>query len=210
MENIATVASRLPKINKNKAISIIKELAETHPENLYELAKLYNFFIPSAPSKPKTAYHWVAKATGNDKLNKCFRFVYCDEENLVATDGHRMHVAKNAGGLPAGFYHPKTGDMVYGIKDRDAPSFPNYKRVIPDFLICPYTVESKDVTELQDGTLAYMLRTTINDTVCCVDKNYYDQAVSFGAKETLFRSGKEIVIVKVSDDAFALIMPVSR
>lgn len=91
----------------------------------YHLDALINYFSPPVPKEPRDAFDWVAKAVSDDRdVRKYLRYVYVEDGEMVATNGHRMHIAKTE--LPNGFYDPRTRLLV----DTDA-KYPDYKRVIP-------------------------------------------------------------------------------
>lgn len=130
---VATVASQIKKPTKATAhahlMELVDELAtqEQTAKTHEALSALYAFFIPKAPAKPKTDFQWAAKAVAKNDARYYLNYVYVDEENIVGTDGHRLHIAKNTEGLAPGFYDT-AGTHLY---DPSWARFPNYKRVIP-------------------------------------------------------------------------------
>lgn len=113
------------KPSRNEAYLKLLDLKERVPSEEYVIDLLINYFAPSVPKVPKTAFQWVAKAVADDRdIRKYLRYVHVLDGEMVATDGHRLHIAKT--NLANGFYDPKTGlpaecDMKY----------PDIKRVTP-------------------------------------------------------------------------------
>lgn len=92
-----------------------------------EIDSLINYFAPSVPSTPKTAFQWVARAVAVNDIRQYLHFVHVSDGVMYATDGHRLHLAPTD--LKNGYYDAKTGlpvDDKY-IRGR----FPDIRRVIP-------------------------------------------------------------------------------
>lgn len=129
--NLHTLAyQRKEKFGKLKKQQLIR-----HLENMYEeaiesqkplLADLYVHFLPALPKVAKTAFEWVAKACNKELTRPYLNYVYCDGENIVATDGHRLHMSKAPYGHGVGFYD-HSGKKICGVDY----TFPEYKKVIP-------------------------------------------------------------------------------
>lgn len=76
------------------------------------------------------------KAIGHDDTRKALQHLYCDGENLVATDG-KILVAVACSDLDKGFYDLTKSKIdkrtVLTVTPADVDKeFPNYKQVIPD------------------------------------------------------------------------------
>ena len=125
IEGIIDRTLQYKKIKKEKAQEIIKDIYWNYPELAEPMAMLYSYFMPPMPSRAKSLFEWVAKATKLDNTGPIFRFVYCDGSFLIGTDSHRMHYAP-ADGREVGYYHPITGDKV-----QEDSRFPDWRRVIP-------------------------------------------------------------------------------
>lgn len=98
--------------------------ARTHHLTDREIDSLINYFAPSVPTTPKTAFQWVARAVAFNDVRKYLQYVFVADGVMVATDGHRLHHA--ATDLKNGFYDPKTGMLV----EVDA-KYPEWRRIIP-------------------------------------------------------------------------------
>lgn len=95
-------------------------------QTLDTLAGIFAYFMESSTTKkPKTAFDWVALATGSDKDVRVYlRGVMVSDDHTVATDGHRLHLVpreRNTG------YYLRTGEE----SDLDGQTYPTYTRVIP-------------------------------------------------------------------------------
>jgi len=73
----------------------------------------------------KDAFAWVAQATSTDDTRMMINVVNYDGENVVATDGRRLHIMPNTDGKK-GFYSKQ------GQAEKYEYTFPNYKQIIPD------------------------------------------------------------------------------
>jgi hypothetical protein len=134
--NVADIAGRADGTKKpTKAqaykmyVDVLRDLecgATAGPEHL---AALYAFFAPSGrEAKPKTPFQWVALAVAGKKDGRePLRFVHVEPTRMVATDGHRIHIAPNVGGLEPGFYD------VAGVRVHapDWNKYPDVDRVTP-------------------------------------------------------------------------------
>jgi hypothetical protein len=69
--------------------------------------------------------YWVAQAASTDETREHLRWVRAEPGRLIATDGHRLHMAEVPAAV-AGFLHPTTLTAV----DVDAV-FPPYEQVVP-------------------------------------------------------------------------------
>lgn len=123
------------KIKGPEAEQVVKELAERHPEEHEALAKLLAFFMPKSP-KGKTVEAWVASAASKKDIRAYLRFVCATGTELVATDGHRLHLTP--GFLPRGLYDPVTYVKLWDLYEdcETVPAghpgkFPDYRRIIP-------------------------------------------------------------------------------
>ncbi len=113
------------KPSKELVQEYLRDLYGQHPDAVYQLSQIYNYFMPSAPAKAKTAFQWVARSCGDNDARAGLNFVWVDGEGfMVATNGHMLHMAPTT--LARGYYHPKTGepcncDYIY----------PDWRRVVP-------------------------------------------------------------------------------
>ena len=125
IEGIIDRALQYKKVKKDDAQSIIKDVYWNFPELAEKMAVLYSYFMPPMPSRAKSLFERVAKATSAKDVRQICKFVYCDGSFLIGTDGHRLHYAP-ADGREVGYYHPITGDKV-----QEDSRFPDWRLVIP-------------------------------------------------------------------------------
>jgi hypothetical protein len=135
---MATIAGQaeqfLKKPTKKDALGIIKRVYETADDERtkMELAKLYKYFVPSLPKKPKNNFQWAALACEKKKNTpdyEIFRHVRVTKEKIVATDTFRLHQAPNDNDLAPGFYN-HVGDKVL---DLDELNYPEVDEIMAKF-----------------------------------------------------------------------------
>lgn len=98
--------------------------AKSHHLTESEIDSLINYFAPSVPSSPKTAFQWVARAVAINDIRQYLQFVHVSDGVMYATDGHRLHWANTD--LASGYYDAKTG-----IPAKCDGKFPDVRRAIP-------------------------------------------------------------------------------
>ena len=101
--------------------------AKSHHLTEGEIDSLINYFAPSVPSSPKTAFQWVARAVAINDTRQYLQFVHVSDGVMYATDGHRLHWADTD--LANGYYDAKTGARVDDKFVRG--QYPDVRRVIP-------------------------------------------------------------------------------
>jgi hypothetical protein len=98
------------------------------PEKLIGMIWLYFERQPSAKAARSDA-HWVAQAVGTDEDRPWIWCVRTEPGKLIATDGHRMHLATGQDVTDGGYLDATT------LKPVEAPSpgmdFPPYEQVMP-------------------------------------------------------------------------------
>lgn len=155
----------------------IKDGAEL---DTYTLDALINYFAPSVPKRPKDVFDWVAKAVADDRdVRTYLRYVYVENGEIVATDGHRMHIGETD--LPNGYYCPKTRLRV----DVYA-KYPQYKRVIPkranmklaeEFSPGVKIIKKKEIFYFMVGDVA-INQVYLNEALAKPGETYYDGNVA--------------------------------
>ena len=130
MTDIARAGEKLASrdFNKSACFDVFEQALYNNGQlDKQQLAKLYKYFAPKIPAKPKTDFQWVALAMGNKDVRHYLNYVYSDGNRLIATDGSRAHCIRNAN-YPAGYYD-KQGNLVH---DTNFAKFPDIDRVIPE------------------------------------------------------------------------------
>lgn len=187
-----------------------------------DLARLYAHFLPSLPKRPKTAFDWCAKAMSKDDVRHYLRYVYVTDEEIMATDGHRLHIAPNADNLEPGFY----GAEGVRLHPPSYSAYPDTKRVRPS----PdadnrtwYTVTIKDLkiggrtsSAKNEGVLHwYELPTHDEESPqrVQINKAYFDALVSMDPNEPIrinTGSMSASVLVELSGGRLAVMMPLRQ
>ena len=78
IEGIIDRALQYKKVKKDDAQRIIKDVYWSFPELKEQMARLYSYFMPPMPSRAKSLFEWVAKATDAKDVRQICQFVYCD------------------------------------------------------------------------------------------------------------------------------------
>lgn len=127
------------KPNKAQAAEIIRSIAGANAQDnelRNALATLYTYFLPPAPKKAahKDVWAWVCQAINPKDARPYLHYVMADGMSIWATDGHRMHSARDL--REPGLYDPKTGALVWGLEgvkgDGHPGRFPDVKRILPE------------------------------------------------------------------------------
>jgi len=105
------LSGRVGPAKKSEAYEIAcRLLTDRDAVSEHDLEALLLYFAPKPRKKPKSAYEWVSLAASKDDARQFLCAVHCDGEWMVATDGHRLHLAP-ADGLPEGIYQPGVEPM---------------------------------------------------------------------------------------------------
>ena len=178
---LATQAAKCKKPSKAVCLDLVEKLACNAYDD-YELrgivAQLYAHFIPTPAGKPKTVDAWIRKAINKGDVREYLQYVYVTENgNMVATDGHRLHVGYGAGeGMAPGFYD-NAGNLVE-IGQR----FPNWERILPNpvnLRFCELDQIQTEVIETgQHDKFKFAYKLTFPcGTVIHAAKKYWDEMV---------------------------------
>jgi hypothetical protein len=200
LNEIATLATRQQfKTSRSDAYLIITHAIEDGGVlSEYDMANLYSFFIPTTP-KNKNDFQWVHSAITTTKDTRYYlKYVYVIDGEMVATDGHRMHIAETD--LENGFYDKA------GVKVEVDATFPNYKRVIPkDGTPFSWVAEYCEVIENGGAPLIYKLPNGAG-----VNKKYWDAATQ-GASVVDFDAVDKTSPIKIelTGSRFAVVMPMA-
>ena len=194
INNIATLASKQKKPNKEKAFNTLKDIIKTGADD-EKLATLYSFFIPPIPAKSKTLEHWVAKALAKKDIRDYLKYLYVTKGIMVATDGHRLHCSPI--NLDDGFYNSQLSKIDVNY------NYPDIRRVIPN---------EKDMTRFngelmlsdKEGLSVYKLEDVY------IQKTYFDDAMSGITEPEIYLHGSiDQVLIKDRNSArFAVVMPI--
>jgi len=210
--NIQTQAWKIKeKIKKEKVQDVLEKLYN-HLENgsslepqykndtLIQLAQTYKYFQPSVPKKCANILDWVGKAKGKEQTRYYLTEMYADKENIVATDGHRVHITPNKQGYKG--YIDKKGNVI----DING-TYPEYKRIIPEKTHSDILDMEKCVVD-QSGKLTVAIFNLFGARVCLNMKYLLDlmngekTAVVFGEG-----SSGSPVLFELPNEAKAVLMP---
>lgn len=208
-KSLALLAMQKNKPSKKQAQEIIKTLYNANPELGSELAKLYKYFMPAKPKNPKSTFDWVAQAAaGKDEIRTYLQYVCCDEEYLVAADGHRLHA------MPAdrepGFYIPSNEDRL-----PDEMKYPDWRRTIPKnhpTKLDPQNMGAtlEEVNNNKTELPVYRIPTATGEDLG-VNAKYLDQALNAPGEEAeavWINGPRDGLYVTYNSGAFALVMPI--
>jgi hypothetical protein len=206
INTVATLASDLPKLKKADVFEALLKLIEndTNEGNAPTFAYLYSQFQPARTAKPKNVFQWVAKAMAKKDVRFYLNYVYIDDEYVVATDGHRLHLTPNNELLAQGHYDRNENKIDIDEK------FANYKRVIQfdgvEYHNAKYI--TKTVIHNTGDKLGDCYEMRIGDKTLAVTKKYFDDAVSFFKDEKHWLGVADNGSLQIKHgDKLAVIMP---
>lgn len=82
----------------------------------------------------------VCAALGKDKNRPVIAYLLIEDNHAVATDGHRLHIAKLCDTIPDGVYQvvksTKSAFVALPSGDLTPTDFPSYKRAVPEKTAC--------------------------------------------------------------------------
>jgi len=169
--------------------------------DLEQLAKLYRYFAPKLPAKPKNDFQWVAQAMGVKDVRHYLNFIYSDGIRLMATDGSRIHMIKNAN-YPAGYYD-KNGNMV---ENQDFAKYPDIDRVIPETDKLTYFSTLK-ITAVE-GKKEFAEVYDFEDIRICA--KYLKQACQYFDNALINHSDKGAAVLIQDLNKLAIVMPMRK
>ena len=185
------------------------ELLFSEPETRYFLVDGYSYFRLPAPKLPKTWLDIFARVVAKKDVRPFLNYIYVDEENIVACNGHRMVVRPNKENYESGFYDK------YMTKVDCEYTYPDYKWVMygkDDTLIdCVADYDSNVEIKANSKTGRTDLYITLpNNTKVAIDAKYINDLIS---KNTNFefkgRDGDCSIKFKI-DDMDIMIMPLRQ
>ena len=126
---------RLQKSTAQEVVeSLYKEATDEHTKQ--RLAKLYTYFTPPIPKSPKKPLQWINLASGKQDSRPYLDNIYCANGELVATDGHRLHLMKyEDAGLTEEEYKKVENNWIDSnkniIENVKNFTYPDYPRILP-------------------------------------------------------------------------------
>jgi len=115
---LRALAANIKKPSRAAAFVLVRGLADelAGTEHHDALALLYRFFLPPVPKRAKTTLEWLAQAIDPKDDREYLRLIHVFERGglvAVATDGGRLHIARDHGFKSAGFYNSAGDEIAY-------------------------------------------------------------------------------------------------
>lgn len=96
--------SRTPrKVAFNALLDLISNV-DIPINQLENVTKLYQHFLPTIPKRPKTVWEWLASTLNPNYKAAHMRMVYVEGDNMTATNGHAVYTAPNTNDRVDGYY----------------------------------------------------------------------------------------------------------
>ena len=159
--------------SRAEAFAAIAAMRDGETLTPYQLDRLWLYFAPAIPAKPKTPFQWAGHAIAGLKDKRpSLRYVNVVDGVIYASDGHRLHYAPTT--LGDGFYEPKTGTLDTSVDARP----PDFQRVIADALQDRRPVEVYETIPAGDTTTTWARFRFIDDKkyALTVDADYLKRA----------------------------------
>jgi len=125
LRTLRALAADIKKPSRAAAFASVQQLADdlAGTEHRDALALLYRFFLPAVPKRATTTLEWLAQAINPKDDREILLSIHAIERNgkliAVASDGHRIHIARNHGFETTGAYNTageKTDDASHRIE----------------------------------------------------------------------------------------------
>lgn len=193
------------QLKKDAAEDLIVEMASRIPGEVHNLAKLLALLKPPAVAA-KTVAAWVAKAAAKKDIRKYLNYVYVNEGVMVATDGHRLHLAPSD--LEPGLYDPKSMVKIWGSDtevEGHPGKFPDYRRILP-----VADVESTDLAnvEIKERLKLFTPCTvTLGGKTADINLDYWEDAL-MRCDKVAVRGPRESLRLEGPSGEIAVIMPI--
>lgn len=165
------------------------------------------------------AIAWAIKVRSKDEMRKNLQMILIDNGQVLATDGHRLHLSKVERAIDNGLYNVVLANAKTIVleKDTEGYEYPDYKRVIPDADTMPEATatvhrNNGDKTQLLRAVyqmcsvkLDYLLDAYMPETTCTVRHYGGSKALTITEDRTGENEGDPRII-----DRLALIMPLKE
>ena len=124
--DLAAYADTLKKPTKKEAHQLLIDIAcdrVSEGRKADALARLYLFFMPPVPARPKTALDWCSKALPKNDIRLYLNYIHSDGSRIMGCDGKRLHIVRD-NSLAAGSYD-RQGNLV-----NDPGTYPDVDRLL--------------------------------------------------------------------------------
>lgn len=207
--DLATMAYSVTKSGKPKKADCHTFIQQLATEQLSTsdieqgLAKLYAYFMPPVPKKPKKETDWLLKAVATKDVRFYLEHLHSDGERLYATDGHRLHLFKTTD-YPPGYYNAALNNIAVDHQ------YPDVNRVIREYSQWAHLneIDYSDVVEISPCVTARRLKVN-GKHIATINQQYWFDAISFlDEQSTLYFGNSPLEAIKIEDgDKLAVIMP---
>lgn len=190
----AAVQKRIPK---KDVYQMFIDFADRMPEDVAHtnrdlLAAIYKSFMPPVGKIIDDPFKWVALAADLKAPKEYQRYVHVGEFWMIATDGTRLHAARNTGHLAPGCYYAKPGVLNPHMDNQ----IDHLYRRLED--LAGGTKAPVEVFSLEVGTV------TANGKK--YHRKRYNDAVRFNRGDFKLSMGVDRLVLE-SSDAIAVIAP---
>lgn len=216
VDDIATLAAGLhTKPTKERVFESLKTLiGRTNPntdtdgfETEVLLADLYAYFLPKI-TKPKTVERWVGLAVAKQDVRDFLMHLYCDGKQLIATDGHRLHLMRVCDQC-VGYY-----DTNLSRISTVTHAYPNINKVISgrgSAIPIRAMINVAKVVEARgpsNWSSKWVYKIKIKGHVMGFSKLYIDQALSFFPDVKCYYISSNTVLRFENEKQLAVVMPI--
>jgi len=198
INKVAQIADRMNKSEYSKRAiyaSFREALNNGGQFDEIEMARLYAYFMPNIPAKPKTDEQWVALAMAKNDVRHYLQYIYSDGNRIMATDGHRLHIVHKS--IETGFYNKEM------IKVEANARFPDVDRIIPKCDKHMFLSEASLADHIYGGKTRPVYQ--INDIT--IDSAYLKQACSVFTDPVIQYTDEMSPVLIKDENKIAVVMP---
>jgi len=199
------------KPTKNEAFNLMRKLADKLPDDHeQDLIRLFQFFTPATPAKPKSIEQWVAKFAGVRDPRYYLNAIYVEDGTMVASGGY--YLATITTEWENGWYDPKTlaplpSGHTYHWK------YPNWQMPNIDTMsVCApvdlSTIETAPTELNKKPATAIKLVSQYEQASVWVNLEFYKKVISFDPSGIWYVRDNETAAIYKTDAATAILMPV--
>jgi hypothetical protein len=149
INRVAQLANDIKKPNKALMFESLVKLIESddNESNLMLLANMYQYFTPPTPKTIKTPLDIAKHSMAKKDVRFYLKYIYVNENHIVATNGHVITCYDNNDNYKPGFYDK---NMIL-VEDQSYARFPNYERAIVTTDLIPFDINSLELMHQSTG-----------------------------------------------------------
>jgi hypothetical protein len=156
---------------------------------------------------------WVARAVDMPGSGRVTDYLYSTGEEIVATNGKRMHCFSPAP-LPAGYWRPikRTKGELQLRKETDDREYPPYNKLIPDITGDHETIETSLSIDVMFARLIRAMVPVMKGSVLetyTINHEYLEDIIQDQETFTVHLNDPGKVLYFVAADRWALVMPMN-